>query len=213
MTTESTEVLELDLNREIAVITTTNDDNTLNLDNTPYVLPLRVASFSSEKDLDHFIKNVEKLVRCSLEYRLWVSYVTESLGHNKCALTHEKLSECGLAVHHHPIPLYFIVKMVVNMFMSLEQKFCSYDIATKVMELHFQNKIGYQILLQSIHEKFHNGFQKLPVEYCHGNYKHLLEHYTLSEDELRSITCECNTHLDDCKINWEKDNYPGLKQN
>ena len=193
----------------VVVDNVSNDTNNLQLSDSSYCLPLRINSFSDEKEQHLFIKNVEKLVRSSIEYKMWVDYVTETLGYNKCALTNEKMSECTLDVHHHPITLYTIVKSVINDYISKEAPFSTYDVSLKTIELHYQNKIGFIVLLSNLHEKYHNGFQNLPIEYTHGDYKHLLDNYHFEDEELESIRQLMNTNLKDSNVSWIRDNYPG----
>lgn len=206
------EDFEFDLNKELTTAQDTNEDNNLRLLDSALSLPLRISCFHSEKEFDVFIKNIEYIIRRSIEYKLWVSYVTESLGHNKCVLSHEKMSECDLDVHHHPINLYTIVKSVVSDFLNREQEFSTFDISIKTIELHYQNKVGYIVLLSDLHKKFHNGFQKLPIDYVNGDYRYLLSHYNIDEEQRALIMEYCNTRISDCKIKWTKEEYPGLKE-
>ena len=174
---------EINLAKELLLVTKTNDNNVLQLSDASLTLPLRVSEFHSEKNFDSFVKNVEKIIHSSLEYKLWVSYVIDVLGHNSCVLTHEKAAECELQVHHHPVNLYTITKCVVNDFLKQEHKFNTFDVACKVIELHYQNKVGYMVLLSSLHQKFHNGFQKLPIEYVNGDYRYIIDNCIIDEDQ------------------------------
>jgi hypothetical protein len=203
--------IDIDLVSEIETDNSTNNDNSLKLKDSVFCLPLRVKSFNTEKEQIAFIRNVEKLIRSSLEYKLWVSYITSTLGHTKCCLTDEKLSECQLDVHHHPLDLFLIVKMIINDFIEKNTEFTTYDICEQVMELHYQNKVSYMVLLSDLHYKYHNGFQKLPIEYVHGDYKYLLDNFKMEQEERANITDLINTHIKDCKIEWSANNYPGIQ--
>jgi hypothetical protein len=188
-----------------------NDDNVFTLPDSQFNLPLRVKSFNSAKDFENFVKNVERIVRYSQEYKLWVKYISDCLGHSECALTKESINECSLEVHHHPITLYTVVKSVLNDMMSRNAEFSTFDVATKVIELHFQNKIGYVVLLSDLHKKYHSGFLNLPIELVHGDYKHILQSYSIEENEYDKICRLCNVHLSDMKQLWQKDSYPGIE--
>jgi hypothetical protein len=190
----------------------TNDHNVFSLSDNSFELPLRISSFLSEKEFDNFIKCVEKLVRYSHEYRLWVRYVTEHLGYSQCALTKESINECPLEIHHHPINLYTIVRTLTNDLMVKKQEFSTFDVALKVIEHHFQNKIGYVVLLSDLHKKYHCGFLDIPIELVHGNYKYVMQHYTIEENEFDKICRLCNVHIADVKKIWSKDNYPGITE-
>jgi hypothetical protein len=201
---------EIDLLREIEVDNSTNDSSNLKLKDSPFCLPLKIKNFTTEKEQVSFIRNVEKIIRGSIEYKLWVSYITTTLGHNKCALTDEKLLECPLDVHHYPIDLFTITKIIAADFIEKEIEFTSYDIAIRAMELHYQNKISYMVLLSDIHYKYHNGFQKLPIEYVHGDWKYILDNFKVSDEERAEILDLANIHIDDCKVSWDSKSYPGL---
>jgi len=187
-------------------------EETLTSLNSPFILKLRMDSINSEKEFDRVIKAVEKLVRYSYEYREWVSYIVDNLGYNYCALTEEVMGECDISIHHHPINLYTVSKAIILDFLSKNQKFCTFDVAIKIIELHFQNRIGYVPLLNSLHEKYHNGFLSIPIELVHGDYKYLLQTYKIDEQEYDRILELCNVKLKDCKASWKKDQYPGLQK-
>lgn len=187
-----------------------NDDSVFRVEGSEFDLPLRVKSFPSSREYESFIKNVEKLVRMSLEYRLWTSYITENLGHSFCAFTKESNGECPTQIHHHPVTLYTVVKGVVNKYLASESEFSSFDVATKVIELHFQNKIGYIVMLSDLHSKYHSGFLNIPIEFVHGDYKHIIQNYSIDETEYDRICKLCNVHVEELKQGWSKDNYPGI---
>ncbi len=206
---------ELNLN-ELQIDDTKNEvevkeDNVFSLPDTEFNLPLRIKTFNNEKDFRSFIKNVEKLIRASNEYKLWTKYITEYLGETECAFTNEKITECPLAIHHHPITLYVIVEAVVTEIMAKGLEFSTFDVATKVIELHFQNKVGYVVLLSDLHSKYHSGFLNIPIELIHGEYKHILLNYPISDEEHDRICKLCTVNIEDITQTWQKDNYPGMK--
>ena len=199
--------------KEIALETSTNEDSNLKLNANAFSLPLEISRFDSEKDLITFIRSVEKLIRVSAEYRLWVVYVTDSLGNMECALTNEKMAECSLVVHHHPITLYTIVQAIISDFMGKEKSFTSYDIAREAMRLHYQNKVGYMVLMNDLHKKYHDGFQELPIDFVHGDYMHIVSNYTIDDGQKERIASLCTIRKEHVQVGWTKDNYPGLNPN
>ena len=188
----------------------TDVTNVFKLENSPFELSLRIDNFSDEKEEIKFIKSVEKMVRNSPEYRLWVDYIVESLGQNKCEFTGELKSETSVDVHHHPICLYTIVKAVIDDKLKKHQSFCTFDISREVIEMHFQNKVGYVLMLSSLHEKYHNGFMQIPIEFVNGDYKYILKNLEIEKEEYERILLLCSVHKDDIVQKWSKNNYPGL---
>ncbi len=190
----------------------TSEENIFALPDSEFNLPLRISSFNTAKDYENFVKNVERVVRYSQEYKLWVKYISDHLGHSECALSKENINECALQVHHHPITLYTVVKAVLTDLMSRGAEFSTFDVATKVIELHFQNKVGYMVLLSDLHNKYHAGFLNLPIELVHGDYRHIIQTYSIDENEYDRVCRLCNVHVDDMKQVWQKDNYPGIQE-
>lgn len=181
-------------------------------DNYPFNLSLRIQTFEGEADYNKFIKNCEKLIRGCLEYRLWRNYITDVLQIQSCAITEERSDQCSTEIHHHPVTLFSIVKSLVNEKLEKEEPFCSFDICTKAIELHFKNCVGFTVLINSIHEKYHNGFLNIPRSLIKGNYNAYLEEYSkyLDEDELETINSRLSITESNC--NWSSDDYPGLKE-
>ncbi len=188
------------------------NNNVFDLPNSNFNLPLRITTFGSSKDFELFIKNAEKLVRSSLEYKLWVKYIIENLGHTSCCFTNESLTECPMEIHHHPVTLYTIVKSVVNKCLQQNMEFSTFDIATKAIELHFQNNVGYVMLISSLHSKYHDGFLDIPIEFVNGKYSYIIQNFTIEEAEYEKILRLCNVHVEDIKQLWHKDDYPGIRE-
>lgn len=179
-------------------------------DKYPFRLSFRIKRFETENEMTRFIKNCEKLVRGSLEYSLWRSYIIDVLQHNKCVITNERMDEVSIDIHHHIPDLFTLIKTLVCKKLETDEEFSTYDIALETIELHFMNKVGYVTLLKSMHEKFHNGYLQIPMEYVRGDYNYFLENLTkyLEEDELEKINYRLATKESNCK--WNRDEYPGL---
>lgn len=175
-------------------------------------LSLRINSFESEKELARFVKSCEFMIRKSVEYKLWILYIKETLGLVKCEITGEYSNQTGIEIHHHPVTLYHIVEAVISEKISREESFCSFDIAMDVIKLHFENKLGFIPLVETIHSKYHNGFIEIPIELISGNYQFLLDHYIkyLDEKTKEYIIGKTKINRSNCGWNvvWSKDNYP-----
>jgi len=176
-------------------------------DSHPFSLSLRIKTFENESEYKRFVKNVEMSVRKSIEYKLWRNYVIDVLQVNECMITHESVNEVTIDIHHHIPSLYVLVSALVNEKLEKEEEFCTFDIATKAIELHYQNRLGYITLLKSMHEKFHNGFLKIPINLVRGNYQYFLDHYSkyLDEADLDVIGERLSINEHNCR--WSRDNY------
>ncbi len=125
-------------------------------DQYPFSLPLRIKNFENEADYNKFIKNCEKLIRGSVEYKQWRNYITDVLQVNSCFITNERMDECTLEIHHHIPSLFTLLKALVNKNMDKDEAFSTFDVCMEAIEIHFANKVGYIAVISSIHEKIHN---------------------------------------------------------
>lgn len=188
----------------------TNDDNVLHLENSEFDLHLRIDHFDDEGEKIRFIKSVEKMVRRSPEYSLWRNYILDVLGQSTCEITNECITDCSIEVHHHPLGLYTIVETIVTDYINHQRQFSTFDIAKDVIELHFQNKVGYIVLISNMHEKFHNGKLQLPIEFVRGDWNWIPQHYSMEQEPYDKFLELANIHTSDVKETWRKGNYPGL---
>ena len=176
-------------------------------DNYPFRLPLKIDNFQNEADYTKFVKNCEKLVRSCLEYKEWRSYIIDVLGIHTCMITEEIMSECTVEVHHHIPSLFVLIKGIVNKHVETEERFSSFDIASKAIELHFMNKVGYVTLISSMHEKFHNGHLLIPSELVKGDYNFFITEYSryIEEEDLETINKRISINESNC--GWKRNDY------
>ncbi len=174
----------------------------------PFRLPLRIKNFENDSDYKKFIKSCEKLIRGSIEYKAWRNYIVDVLGINTCMITNERMDEVTVEVHHHIPSLYTITKAILNEKIEKEEEFSTFDICIKVIELHYSNKIGYTTLIKSLHEKFHNGFLHIPINFVRGDYKYFLSKYLqyLDEEDIDVINSRLTVTESNC--GWSRDIYP-----
>lgn len=176
-------------------------------DEHPFSLSLRLSTFEDDSKYNKFIKNVEKLVRNCNEYKLWTEYIRDVVGLTTCAMTNERIDQVKIEIHHHVPSLYIIIKGLVNEKLSNNIEFCSFDIAMEAIKIHYANRLGYVPLIKSLHEKFHNGFLEIPIQYVHGNYNWFVNNYSkyLDQEDLDVI----NSRLvsSGSTVGWAKDNY------
>ena len=189
------------------IITSSHD--TLQSSETEFVLPFRIKEFPDEKNYYSFIKNVERLVRTSPEYRLWLSYVKDVLGNNYCLITNETNEDVTVEIHH-VIGLFELVMMVVDTRIMNAKEFSSFDVAEEVMGMHFKNQVAYVPLVTTLHEKVHNGGITIPVKMVFGNWPSLLTTYYLNDEIKKKIEKLQNSKVGDIAISWKKDFYPGV---
>jgi len=181
-------------------------------DNYPFSLSLRVKNFETESDYKKFIKGCERLVRSCVEYKLWKQYIIDVLQINECMITKERIDDVTIEVHHHLPSMYILVCGLVNKCIEDNEEFCSFDIAQKSIELHFQNKIGYVTLLKSMHEKFHNGKLGIPIGFVKGDYRYFINNFSKYLDIADMENIEERIVTTETECNWSRDNYPAAAE-
>ena len=145
-----------------------------------YFVPL-----SSDKDKHKFISRVEKLVRSSLEYRDYISFLKEHIGLDSCVFFQNvgggegtKKSRISIELHHEPFTLYDIVKTVLTKYQDEGLPINDLDIADEVMELHYSNKVGLVPLSKTAHQIIHNSTKLMvPLTMIYGQYSQFLDEY------------------------------------
>lgn len=191
-----------------------SDEDKLKLysENYPFGLSLRIDGFQNEKEFFKFIKNCERLIRNSLEYKEWRRYITEVLQNNQCLITLEVNSQVTVEIHHHIPSLFTIVRTVTNKYIQTNKEFCTFDICLEIIKLHFLDKVGYVPLISSMHEKLHSGFLEIPTSLVKGNYKSFLDEYKefIDDDDWETINERMSVTYSNTK--WKKDEYLGLKK-
>lgn len=128
----------------------------------------------SEKSKDKFIKRIEKIIRGSVEYRTYIGILKNELNLTKCSfLPGIDIStiRISLEFHHYPFTLYDLVAIEVNKEMNSGKKFIDpFDIADRIMILHYKNLVGLVPLSTTVHELVHAGKKFVNKKYVYGNY-------------------------------------------
>ena len=176
-------------------------------DNYPFRLPLRIKNFNTEAEFMKFIRNCEKTIRGSIEYKEWRNYIIDILGINKCMITSEVIDECTIELHHHVPSLFVVIKTLINKKLDNEEEFSTFDVALEAIELHFKNKIGYVTLLKSMHEKFHNGFLPIPKDLVKGDYTYFLNEFGQYIDDEDLDVINERLSIEESNCSWIRNNY------
>ena len=139
-----------------------------------------------ERSLSKFIRNIEKYVRASTEYKRWLTFVKGTLGVNlQCYHTGNLPTMCSLEIHHHPYTLYNLVEIV--MYNMNDEVYTAFDLAKNVMKLHFMNFVGFVPLCISSHENYHSQILDIPIEVCEGDWKNLDHYFNVPEHIVDDI--------------------------
>ena len=161
-------------------------------DDSPFPETFYFGKFYEEKEYKKFIKNVEKLIRTSNEYRNYVEQLrgTVSALNVDNILSYITTNDADMEFHHYPFTLYDIVDIVIIQKFFNQEDFTSFSIAKEVLELHFKNMTGLVPLTKTMHELAHFGYLFLSSNQIFGNYKEFMQKYPegISKELKQKIT-------------------------
>jgi hypothetical protein len=152
------------------------------------------SDLTDKKEYVNFIKNIEKIVRRSYEYKKYIRYLKNDLNIQKCTfLPNIDLKEVrgvGIEFHHYPLTLFDMTAMIVNDMIyrsNTEQvDFSPFLIANEVMKCHYENIVGLVPLSKTVHELAHSGSIFIPMNLTFGNVRAFIKRYKMGmTDEMK----------------------------
>ena len=197
-------IRSLDANSNIILINTEKDYN---------IVDEYFFEPSSDAAVNKFIKDVERLVRQSDEYKKYIKYLT-----NTHELTNDVLmanidtNMAALEFHHYPFTLYDIVDIMLEYYMYNKHKVTSINLAEKVLVEHYENRIGLARLTVTNHELAHEGALFVPLSAVFGDVNAFIDkYYDFISDELmikynKLIDIENTKNYDNTRIFNKKKN-------
>lgn len=168
------------------------------------------ASISFYKDIDYFqdevlytkfVKNCERMIRTSKDYKIFISYIKNVLGFNFC-MAQSQISDkdATIEMHHGPIfTLYDITSVILNNFLKTGRKINSYRITDAVIQEHFALRVQVVMLAVTNHEAFHNRDLFLNVRQGIGNLTEFIKMYSDCLDDIHKY--KLWNYINLCKSN------------
>lgn len=136
----------------------------------------------TDKDKVRLIKNIERIVRGSQEYKQYIGFLKKEIDMTHCSFfTNVKKTETtkklSIEIHHEPFTLFDIVQIVTEKWIAEDKDANPLMIADEVMKLHYQGRVGLIPLSLTVHELIHEGKLFIPLQNVYGNYISFLEEY------------------------------------
>lgn len=154
--------------------------DTLQLEH-PSPLTDRYIVVMSDKDKITLIKQIETIIRRSLEYKEYIKFLKDEIDMSQCSffnnVTNKNGRRISIEIHHEPFTLFDIVNIVVNKWIDDDMDLNPLIIAEEVMKLHYQNKVGLIPLSVTVHQLVHDGKLCVPLQNVYGNYINFVEEY------------------------------------
>ena len=196
---------------------------TLDSDTSLFTIPFYKDSeyFANLDNFITFVKSVEKMVRSSKFYSRYVKFIKEDVGLNFCQVLsnikqEDENSDVKIEMHHGPIlTLFDYITIMIDYMLYNDIKITSFEVADRILEEHFQNRIQVVMLSQTVHEEVHENNIFLNTKHAFGDLNVFLEKYKdgISDEQIDKINkyialCEKYDSFDkgvlDLKENIEK---------
>lgn len=147
-----------------------------------------IPTFDSEdydlfdkKEFKNYITAIEKMVRSSYEYRIFIRFLKENMDMNKCSflenVSNENNSKIRIEIHHEPLTLFDIVLIVFNKRSSNQESLLVEDVSKEVAFLHYSLLVGLIPLSQTVHKLVHNNYLFIPLNTVMGNWQTFITAY------------------------------------
>ena len=137
--------------------------------------------FFDDKDKAKYIKDLERFVRNSIEYRQMVGYLREYMNMTQCAfmpqVNNETSFKIRIEIHHSPITLYDICSIILQKRMSMGENLNIEQVAFEVLYVHYCLMVGLIPLSETVHELVHNQYIFVPLDKIYGYYRTFLNTY------------------------------------
>lgn len=159
------------------------------------------TQWSEAKEVKAFIKNVEKQIRTSKEYKHYLGHLNNEIGIHSCSVfgnLSDDIDGLTLEYHHYPFTLYDIVEICMNKRILNNEKFTSMDIVDEVLMLHQLNEVGLVKLSKTAHELVHAGKIFIKLESIFGDVNKFIKKY---KDYIPDETLENYNNLIDMNDN------------
>ena len=147
-----------------------------------------------EKEKDKFIKDIERIIRTSLEYKNYIKFLKTEALLKYCSLLNkmpeEITAKLSLEMHHYPFGLYDLVNIILSKHLIERIEFSRLTIANEVMDLHYNIQIGIVPLTVTMHELAHSNSIKLSSDMIFGDYHAFMQEYVeyIPEDKKLEIS-------------------------
>lgn len=141
----------------------------------------RRCTIMSDKDKIKRIKEIEKIVRSSMEYRQYISFLRDKMDMDRCRyfkkVSNENNRKISIEIHHEPFSLFDITQTVLNKYIYNDLDINVLKISEEIMKIHYQNMVGLIPLSVTVHELVHRGDIFIPLQETYGNFKEFIKTY------------------------------------
>lgn len=168
---------------------------------------------NDDKEYEHYLRDIEKVVRGSFEYQRMVAYLRENLDMNQCSfyqgVSNLATTKIRIEIHHEPLSLYDIVSIIVRKRSHFGESLEVEYVAKEVAYNHYTMSVGLIPLSETAHELVHNQYLFIPNSKVFGNWRYFVNQYDpWVPEETKRILDRIQELTDTC----ENDDYKYLME-
>lgn len=156
-------------------------------DDTPEVIMMYKPTdyFADSALYTKYVKNVERVVRGSDDYKAFVNWVKNVLGVNFCQVSSAIVEgDATIEMHHGPIfTLYDYAAIILNDMIMNHEKISTFRVAERVIEEHFALRVQVVMLAKTNHEAITNRDLFLNIRQGIGNVDAFIKKYAHALDD------------------------------
>lgn len=150
--------------------------------------------FGDDKSKVKYVKQIERLIRTSLEYKSLIKFLREEINMTYCSYfqnVNSNMKGVKIEIHHAPFNLFELTSIVMNRFFEEENDLNPFAIAEETMRIHFEGMVGLIPLADTVHEIVHADEPKIhvPIHFVYGDIVTFYEtyHTFLSDDHKQKL--------------------------
>ena len=156
-----------------------NKQNTLKFGTIPE-FDFITYDLEDEKEFKKYLKDIEREVRGSFEYKHMIDYLRNYMGMDQCSfiqVSNKDNYNIKIEIHHYPFTLFDIVEIVYKKRASNYESLDVEMVAKEVTLLHYKLLVGLIPLSVTVHQLVHEGKIFIPVQNVFGRYKLFVDMY------------------------------------
>lgn len=136
---------------------------------------------ADDDDFKKYMKELERTVRGSFEYRQMIDYLHENVEMNKCSyfenINTMDMRKVRIEIHHEPFSLYDICLIVYRKRVAFHESLEICHVAKEVMYHHYNMWVGLIPLSETVHNLVHNGYIFIPCDKVFGHWQEFEDRY------------------------------------
>lgn len=155
--------------------------------------PTLSFSIMSDKDKIKLIKEIDRIVRGSVEYKQYIQFLKTEIDMMSCSFF-QNVNNVGrnkirIEIHHEPFTLFDITNIVLEKYITEDLPLNPLVISEEIMYIHYRNMVGLIPLSKTAHTLVHDGKLFIPLNNVFGGFANFVAVYEsyIPEDLLNLL--------------------------